>query len=149
MDGTCNTGACHARTTTFSSGGVNWQGTSDPRYFTDESQGRSFASSRSPAGANSLFLRKPSGSCTAGSPCNAALENQAGHFGGTLWANGSANYNTVLAWINGGRAARNSVMPPFINGHTPAEIVIAVNGHPMRVRGTADNPYALLTPPSR
>jgi hypothetical protein len=40
-------------------------------------------------------------------------------------------------------------MPPFLSGHTPADIVIAANGHPLRVRGTADNPYALLTPPSR
>jgi hypothetical protein len=80
-----------------------------------------------------------------GSPCSSA-ENTTSHWGDGPWPNGSANYNTVLSWINAGRSARNSTMPPFLRSHTP-EIVIARNG--TRLRGVSANPYALLTPPSR
>jgi predicted CxxxxCH...CXXCH cytochrome family protein len=77
---TCRNASCHG-------GGFP---AGDSRNFTNQSQAYDFAIDRSSNNnANSLFLQKPSGAVA--------------HGGGTIWANGSAAYNTALAWINSGR----------------------------------------------
>jgi hypothetical protein len=74
----------------------------------DAGDGFSFAFARSANNnLNSLFYRKPTGGCTAGSPCSGAtppsVSNHTGHSGGLSWAIGSAGELAARSWILNGR----------------------------------------------
>ena len=120
MSAGCNSTACHAHTTSFNGGTYLWQGSTDPRFFDSEGTAFTFAKNRSISGnpGGSLFLKKPSGACTVGTPCS-SLENPTSHGGGTVWPNPSSGYTAATNWINGGLSARN-ILPRLLPWHQPA-----------------------------
>lgn len=71
-------------------------------------QGFNFAFARSASNdLNSLFYRKPTGRCTAATPCStatpAAAANPTGHTGGLQWPDGSDGEMAARNWIQNGR----------------------------------------------